>query len=254
MKRAVLPGQGGSFSKRDSQESGVRNTMKAINRKRLSKILLITGAVLVVIGAGYEAINYPWQIVLSKFGMASQDSLPDPKPLEQAVWSSFPSEELSQGDPLDVLPAQGNFLMARPEVKDLTVIGYFKYPKLGVSENIVLGSGDELLYGVGHVDGTAGLGQEGNCVLAGHRNYIIMHPFRHLDKAEVGDRVTVEDENAVYTYEIYEILTVEPDDVYVAQLQEGETHMLTLVTCTPVLNPTHRLVAWCRLVETSTKA
>lgn len=228
--------------------------MKAKDRKRLSNILLIVGAVLVVIGVGYEAINYPWQIVLSKLGMASQSALADPKPLENATWSTLPVEELNEGDPLNVLPSQGRLLMSRPEIEDLTVIGYFKFPKLGVSENIVLGSDQELMYGVGHIKGTAGLGQAGNCVLAGHRNYIIMHPFRHLDKAAVGDRVTVEDESNIYTYEIYEILTVEPEDVYVTELQEGETHMLTMVTCTPVLNPTHRLVCWARLVDTSAKA
>ena len=228
--------------------------MKAKDRKMLSKTLLIAGAVLMVIGVGYEAINYPWQIVLAKLGMASQSAMADPKPLENATWTTLPAEEWAEGDPLNVLPAQGNLLMARPEVENLTVVGYFKFPKLGISENIVLGSDEELMYGVGHVNGTAGLGQEGNCVLAGHRNYIVMHPFRHLDKAAVGDRVMVEDEANIYTYEIYEILTVKPEDVYVTELQEGESHMLTLVTCTPVLNPTHRLVAWARLVETIPKA
>ena len=119
--------------------------MNAKDRKMLSKTLLIAGAVLMVIGVGYEAINYPWQIVLAKLGVASQSAMADPKPLENATWTTLPAEEWAEGDPLNVLPAQGNLLMARPEVENLTVVGYFKFPKLGISENIVLGSDEELM-------------------------------------------------------------------------------------------------------------
>ena len=88
--------------------------MNAKDRKMLSKTLLIAGAVLMVIGVGYEAINYPWQIVLAKLGVASQSAMADPKPLENATWTTLPAEEWAEGDPLNVLPAQGNLLMARP--------------------------------------------------------------------------------------------------------------------------------------------
>lgn len=50
------------------------------------------------------------------------------------------------------------------------VIGMIEIDAIGTKYPIVEGAGlDELRYAVGHVSSTAGIGENGNCVLAGHR-------------------------------------------------------------------------------------
>ncbi|MEA5012699.1 MAG: class D sortase [Angelakisella sp.] len=225
--------------------------MKRKTRKYMSRTLIALGLVLAVIGIGYEATSYPWRLVWQRMGFEVTQELPDPEPLENAVLID-PADIQPQLVPSDNLPLNGDLLAPLPNIQ-LNQLGTFKLPKLGISENLVEGTGHELMYGVGHMAGTAYPGQEGNCVIAGHRNAMRMHPFRHLDKVSTGDEVIIEDINNQYTYEIYKTQIVGPGDSWVCQLQEGETHMLTLVTCTPVISYTHRMILWGRLVDTVEK-
>ncbi|MCB1028958.1 MAG: class E sortase, partial [Microthrixaceae bacterium] len=94
-----------------------------------------------------------------------------------------------------------------------------------VVEGVDLGS---LSHGVGHWPGTAGPGEVGNMVIAGHRT---THgaPFRRLDELAVGDEVTigVADRDVVYRVTGTEI--VDPDDVEVARPTDDAT--ATLFAC-----------------------
>lgn len=227
-------------------------------------VLIATGILLVFATISYKVASYPWSVVLSKFGLEERLAvdLPDPPPLPRdvnvksfSVHADGDATESTMQDPLDqgAIIQQPDFFAARPKM-DITLLGTIKVPMLDLSENILEGSGDELFYGVGHVTGTAMPGQSGNCVLAGHRNYVIMHPFRHLDKLKIGNKVTIQSDTGIYTYETVKIFTVGPDDSWILQSQPEEDHLLTLITCTPVLNPTDRLIVWCRLVEAATES
>lgn len=205
------------------------------NSKKLKWISLscvIVGVVLVAISVFYILKTYPIDLLVHSSEMVSVEDLPEPGLLPTSIEGVVNSQ-------------------SGVSTNTLEQIGTIKIPAIQLSENIVEGSDHELLYGVGHVRGSADLGQPGNCVLAGHRNYIQMHPFRFMDRLKVGDMVYVSTEKYQYTYEIYEILTVEAYDNWVLEPQIEEESMLTLVTCTPVLNPVNRLIAWGRLVETT---
>ncbi|MEZ5371455.1 MAG: class E sortase [Microthrixaceae bacterium] len=112
-----------------------------------------------------------------------------------------------------------------------------------VVEGVDLGS---LSHGVGHWPGTAGPGEAGNMVIAGHRT---THgaPFRRLDELAVGDEVTigVADRDVVYRVTGTEI--VDPDDVEVARPTDDAT--ATLFACHPPGSARQRLVV--RLVHTA---
>lgn len=214
--------------------------------KRLANILIAAGIILAAVGVIYEAANYPWRILLGKLGFSVSDTLPDPKPLKNEYGFSDLMNVGAQKP--EGLPAgNSGLLMRRPHMK-LSLIGSIKIPALGISENVLEGADEELLYGVGHILGTAFPGGEGNCALAGHRNYVYMHPFMHLPKLKIGDRVQVSAQDKTYTYEIYEMFTVKPEDTSVIEPQEGETSMLTLITCTPIPSYSERLICWGRLV------
>lgn len=102
---------------------------------------------------------------------------------------------------------------------------------IGARYPIVEGAGqDELRYSVGHVSSTAGIGKNGNCVLAGHRGSRYGEFFKRLGEVKVGDeiRVTGLDGNA-YCYEVAEMFVVKPEDVWVLE-QVGEERV-TLISC-----------------------
>lgn len=86
-------------------------------------------------------------------------------------------------------------------------------------------------------------------MLAGRGNYIVMHPFRHLSLLAKGDTVSIEYKEKTFTYEVIKTFTVSPEQTDLLAAQKKEDHLLTLVTCTPMLNPVNRLIVWCRLIQ-----
>lgn len=211
----------------------------------LGKIIMWAGIALAAVGVAYEAANLPWRTFLQDIGILSvPETLPDPKDIG-ADWYTG----VSIGGIPSTLPQEERFLI-RGDVK-LKLLGYLKLPKISISENVVEGSEEaELSYAIGHMPGTAMPGQSGNSVLPAHRNYIPMHPFRNLDKMEIGDSIIFEDQHNRYVYEVYEIIVVKPTDVWVADPVEGEQCIMTLLTCTPVTTMVDRMAVRARLVTT----
>ncbi len=111
----------------------------------------------------------------------------------------------------------------------------------GVSKSVLSDS-------LGHESGTAFAGEEGNCVIAGHRNYTFGKYFNRLDEVEINDLIYVDSATRSYTYVVTEIKVVEPDDLTVLESTDG-TQQLTLYTCTPIYVATHRLVIIAERIE-----
>jgi sortase A len=81
--------------------------------------------------------------------------------------------------------------------------------------------------GVGHIPGTALLGQPGNVALARHRDTF----FRTLRKIRKNDEITVETLEEAYRYRVDFTQVVAPDETEVLN-GSGDT-ILTLVICYP---------------------
>lgn len=94
---------------------------------------------------------------------------------------------------------------------------------------------------LGHEPRTALAGEEGNCVIAGHRNYNFGKYFNRLDEVEINDLIYLDTATATYTYAVTDIKVVEPTDVEILESVEGK-EILTLYTCTPIYIASHRLV------------
>ena len=106
----------------------------------------------------------------------------------------------------------------------------------------------ELSCGIGHIPDTAGIGGEGNCVLAGHRGSRYGTYFKYLNELETGDVVRLTDKKGVqYFYEAESMEVVGPYENSIKD--QGEEKMLTLLTCEN--NGTMRLVVRCRMSEAS---
>lgn len=121
------------------------------------------------------------------------------------------------------------------------ISGLIEIPTINVSAAILEGTDDSALkYAVGHYPGLGEIGQPGNYVLLGHRNYIYGHFFRNLDQLKSGDEVNITVGDKTYTYEVYESFVVKPEEVWV--LEQTEESIITMITCTPIGTYTDRLI------------
>ncbi|MCD8170727.1 MAG: class D sortase [Clostridiales bacterium] len=122
-------------------------------------------------------------------------------------------------------------------------IGIIQIESIAITYPIMEGEGKaQLSHAVGHLSDTVGIGEQGNCVLAGHRGSRYGPIFKHLDQVKTGDEVMVTDsEGTVHSYRVKETFVTAPDDISVKR-QDGK-EALTLVTCE--YKGTMRLIIRC---------
>lgn len=135
----------------------------------------------------------------------------------------------------EIAPAEGEAL------------GRLIIPKANVDHVMVEGvTPESLRKGPGHMPWTPLPGQPGNAVVSGHRT-TYGAPFFDVDLLEPGDPIYVETATGLHTYEVREILIVEPTDVWVTEPRPGA--WLTLTTCTPKYSADKRLIVFAELVD-----
>ncbi len=131
-------------------------------------------------------------------------------------------------------------------------VGYIEIPTVKISLPVYLGTSEAVLQtGVGTMEGTSlpvG-GESTHAVLTGHRGLPSATLFTHLDKLVEGDLFHIHILNETCTYEVDQILIVEPEDMDSLSIVEGKDYC-TLVTCTPYGINTHRLLIRGHRVET----
>ena len=142
------------------------------------------------------------------------------------------------------------------DVSGMGIMGYIEIPSLKVSLPIYHGAEESVLQvAVGHLEWTSlpvG-GESTHCVLSGHRGLPSAKLFTDLDRLVVGDRFRLGVLDQVLTYEVDQILIVEPQDTEALLIEEGKD-LCTLVTCTPYGINTHRLLVRGHRVETEKDA
>ena len=120
-------------------------------------------------------------------------------------------------------------------------------PKIDQDVPVVEGDGwEQLKKGVGHHIHSANPGETGNVVLSAH-NDIHGEIFRDLDQLEEGDLIILFSERQSYTYEVNDVLIVEPTQVEF--LETTSTPTATLISCYPYLVDNKRIVVTAHLVE-----
>ena len=101
-----------------------------------------------------------------------------------------------------------------------------------------------------HMKETTPLGEIGNSAIAAHRARKTGRLFNRLNEVSNGDIIKITTKNQVYNYEVYDISIVEPTDVSVLE-GNNKDKILTLITCDPLVNPTHRLIIHAKLPDPS---
>ncbi|MFC7326940.1 class E sortase [Marinactinospora rubrisoli] len=162
--------------------------------------------------------------------------------LDQAVAEQWESE--ARGPDSEPLPGSANSRLYIPRLDQKWVVVNGVAP-------------DDIRYGPGHYPGTAEAGQVGNYSVAGHR---VAAVFWDLDQLVDGDEIVLEDRDNFYTYRVIETEIVTPDQVRVVAPDpfdpeaEPTRSLLTLTTCHPKLQNSHRLIIHAELSETRPKS
>lgn len=124
------------------------------------------------------------------------------------------------------------------------VMGYIEVPSIGVSLPVYHGTEDTVLQvAIGHLDWSSlpvG-GESTHSVVSGHRGLPSAKLFTHLDKVREGDLFMLRILDEVLTYEVDQILIVEPHEVDSLMISKGKDYC-TMFTCTPYGINTHRLL------------
>ncbi|WP_458463483.1 class D sortase [Paenibacillus sp.] len=101
---------------------------------------------------------------------------------------------------------------------------------------------DNMRVAATHLVETTRIGNNGNAAIAAHRAHKKGRLFNRLGELQIGDsmKVTLADQTIIQ-YRVDQITVVEPSDLSVLE-DPGLGQVLTLITCDPLVNPTHRLI------------
>ena len=124
------------------------------------------------------------------------------------------------------------------------IMGVIEIPKIDISLPIYHTTTEEVLEkAAGHLEGSSlpvG-GESTHAVITAHRGLPSAALFTDLDRLEEGDHFLLHVLDETLSYEVDQILTVEPDETDALAVEEGED-LVTLITCTPYGVNTHRLM------------
>lgn len=140
------------------------------------------------------------------------------------------------------------------ELLDVTgsgIMGYISIEKIQVQLPIYHGTDEAVLQiAVGHVEGSSlPTGGEGtHCVLSAHRGLPSARLFTDLDKMDVGDTFILTVIDRTLTYEVDQILIVDPHETEALLIEEGKD-LCTMITCTPYGVNSHRLLVRGHRIE-----
>jgi len=152
------------------------------------------------------------------------------------------------------LPDRENHFALSPEQEDVYeslldvggtgIMGYVEVPAINVTLPIYHGTDEAVLQiAVGHLEWSSlpvG-GENTHSVISGHRGLPSARLFTDLDKLVVGDIFIYRVLDEILTYEVDQIIIVEPHQVEQLSIVQGQD-LSTLITCTPYGINSHRLL------------
>ncbi len=208
--------------------------IKKFYKKHKIKIIRYTGIALIIMGL--SVIIWPFY---TSFIMARR---------ELDILSSWEEEtELTGGE-------KGDGINGKLEKENIPVDTEKKVPFRITIPDIeldwIVNKGTDyatLRKGPGYYISSALPGEEGTCLVAGHRT-TYGAPFNRLGELEEGDEIIIETEgNEKFTYIVTGMEAVLPTDMSV--LENTDYPSLVLSTCTPKYYATRRLIIYARIAE-----
>lgn len=163
--------------------------------------------------------------------------------LDQQPEAEVETEEVNSEN----LDSQGEVKTATK--KESAPIAIIKIPKIDLKLPVLEGATKEnMSRATTHMVETTKLGEIGNAAISAHRAHKKGRLFNRLNEVEVGDEIVIEMGKTSFNYIVYKISRVKPTDVSVLNRNKKDK-ILTLITCDPLVNPTHRLIVQAKIVE-----
>lgn len=124
------------------------------------------------------------------------------------------------------------------------MIGHVEIPKINQDLPIYAGTAEEVLQkGVGHLEGTSlpiG-GNSTHAVLTAHSGLPEATLFTHLNQLEIGDKFYIHNISETIAYQVDQVKVIDPTNFNDLLIEPGHDYV-TLLTCTPIMINTHRLI------------
>ena len=225
-------------------------------KDRLSTFLLI-----LVLVVGLSLLLYPtvsdyWNSMHQTRAIASYtDQVADLDEAHyEALWAEareYNQELLERKNPYLVSEEQKQRYESLLNLNNTGIMGYVEIPTINVTAPIYHGTEEKVLQvAIGHLDWTSlpTGGESTHCVISGHRGLPSARLFTDLDQLATGDLFMLQVLDETLTYEIDQILIVEPDVTEDLLIEEGKDYC-TLVTCTPYGINSHRMLVRGRRVD-----
>lgn len=128
----------------------------------------------------------------------------------------------------------------KTRLTDEQTIAKLEIPKIGLNTIVVEGSSDSALHkGPGHLESSPLPGMDGNFAVAGDR-VLYGGPFLRLNDLSLGDEIIVHTPYGNFNYSVTDKHITQPDDVSV--LKSDGKDEITLITCDPIWDTSHRLI------------
>ena len=231
------------------------NNREGLMRKHLSTIIVVGIFFIGLSVLLYPTISNYWNSKLQTKVVANYDQVVDDMSSDdtQALIAeaqaynerlrglSFPLTDYKQAGEYDSVLA----------IPDTEIMGYIDIEKIKVELPIYHGISPAVLnVACGHLPGTSlPIGGPGtHAVLSAHRGLPSAKLFTDLDELVVGDVFSITVLKQKITYEVDQILIVEPDQLQALAIEEGKDYC-TLLTCTPYGINSHRMLVRGHRIE-----
>lgn len=126
-------------------------------------------------------------------------------------------------------------------------IGIISIEKIDLLLPILAGATEEnMKYAATHITETTPIGEVGNAGIAAHRARTKGRLFHDLDEVEIGDKIVIHTLDKDLSYTVFNTRRVFPVQVSVLN-RNNVDEIITLITCDPVVDSTHRIIVQAKL-------
>ena len=214
--------------------------------RKFSYVLILAGILIMLYPKANEWYN-DWQQekLLESAELSTIESTPPPdlKSRYAEVTKLLAEESVldAQAQPLETEKPE-------PEIEvGGKVIALIEIDKIDLKLPVLEGATKaNMKHAAAHMKETTPIGEIGNAAIAAHRARTTGRLFNRLNEVVIGDTITVKTSDQTYNYEVYDISVVLPSNVSVLD-GNNKDKILTLITCDPLVDPTHRLIVHAKL-------
>ncbi|MEK5394732.1 class D sortase [Paenibacillus sp. FSL K6-2859] len=214
--------------------------------RKFSCVLILAGILIMLYPKANEWYN-DWQQdkLLESAELSTTESTPPP---DLKSRYAEVTQLLAEESVLDAQAQPQETEKPEPEIEvGGKVIALIEIDKIDLKLPVLEGATKaNMKHAAAHMKETTPLGEIGNAAIAAHRARTTGRLFNRLNEVVIGDTITVKTSDQTYNYEVYDISVVLPSDVSVLD-GNNKDKILTLITCDPLVDPTHRLIVHAKL-------